>query len=73
MGGEGGQMQMRSHLDRNPSGQSRFEMGDKDGHVWTDPATAHNGVGDTGYTLRLPETCALCAAEAMAEKEAKAP
>ena len=32
-----------------------------------DPQTAHTRAGDTGYQTRLPESCGLCKAAALAE------
>jgi len=69
MGGEGGVDRRRSHP---LSAQSRMEMLTGDGIHLTDHQTAHHRAGDPDYTLRIPETCAACWAEAVAEAEAAA-
>ena len=48
---------------------SRMEMECPDGYTRYDPATAHTAVGDSAYAVRLPESCWLCKAEALASAE----
>ncbi len=48
-------------------GQSRVEVKDGDSH-WFDPQTAHARAGDTGYEVRLPDTCGLCKATELAKE-----
>ena len=48
-------------------GSSRVEMLDH-GVVRYDPETAHSRAGDPGYEKRLPGTCGLCRATALAEE-----
>ena len=40
-------------------GKSAIEVKSGDSH-WYDPQTAHARAGDTGFEIRLPETCGLC-------------
>ncbi len=47
-------------------GKSEYEVKDGDTH-WYDPQTAHARAGDTGYEVRLPDSCGLCKATALAE------
>jgi len=51
-------------------GISKVEVTDGDSH-WYDPPTAHARAGDPGFEIRLPETCGLCKAEALAIAESK--
>ena len=51
-------------------GKSEYEVKDGDTH-WYDPQTAHARAGDTGFEIRLPETCGLCKATALAEAAAR--
>ena len=47
---------------------SKMEMKtDGDSRIFVDPETAHAVAGDPGYQRRLPGSCALCQAEALAE------
>ena len=39
---------------------SKMEYAYDDGHIRTDHQTAHQRVGDTGYSLWLPDTCKKC-------------
>jgi len=51
-------------------GKSEYEVKLGDTH-WYDPQTAHARAGDTGFEIRLPETCGLCKATALAEAAAR--
>jgi len=51
-------------------GKSEYEVKDGDTH-WYDPQTAHARAGDTGFEIRLAETCGLCKATALAEAAAR--
>jgi len=53
-------------LHSSPVIRLRSELKDGD-TVRYDPATAHARASDTGYEKRLPESCGLCQAEALAE------
>ena len=46
------------------------QITDGESVVYTDPETAHKAAGDPGYKRRLPGSCALCKATALAEAAA---
>ena len=47
-------------------GSSAYEVKSGDSY-WFDPQIAHARAGDTGYEVRLPDTCGLCKAAQLAE------
>ena len=62
--------QLPLHSRDWPSRNSRYDILE-DEVVRTDPATAHEAAGDAALTLRIPDSCNLCHAVALAETQAE--